>query len=134
MNAAKAESLVRRLASLPSMEEVPGVEYAVRLHLEELIRDARVLVTETAEVAQHEADEAQSEEEAAAFNPALRDWLNARDLCSGDWPYNVTDVALREADREFGGGYILDEAGWPIRVPTHTYGAQHGYDCIYLGG
>ena len=67
------------------------------------------------------------------FNPALRDWLNARDYCSGDWPYDVSASMLAAGDLAFGGGYILDENGWPVRLPSHRYADHHDADPIYLG-
>lgn len=132
MDAAKAESretavlsrdaLLHLLAALPTMEELPGVEYAMRLGLERVIRAARTLVNTglRAGFDPHECpDDARTDEE--KFNPALRAWLNARDRCSDDWPYNVDLAVLLEADFTFGEGYILDEYGWPIRKPTHAY-------------
>lgn len=67
------------------------------------------------------------------FNPELRYWLNERDYCSGDWPYDVPARMLAEADRLFGGGYILDENGYPIVNESHRFDAHHGHDPIYLG-
>lgn len=60
------------------------------------------------------------------FNPELMRWLNDRDYCSGDWPYGVPVNLLAEADLTFGGGFILDEDGYPGP-------AVLTFDPIYLG-
>ena len=50
-----------------------------------------------------------------SFNPKLTKWLNDRDFVSGDWPNNVPPSVKREADREVGGGRLLNECGRPKR-------------------
>lgn len=49
-----------------------------------------------------------------AFNPKLAKWLNDRDYVTGDWPHNISDAVLAEADLEFADPPLtfLDELGW----------------------
>lgn len=59
-------------------------------------------------------------------NPALVAWLGARGYTPKHWPYDVHWVLREEADRTFGGGFILGEDGYPgpCLLP---------FDPIYLG-
>lgn len=59
-------------------------------------------------------------------NPALVAWLGARGYTPKHWPYDVHWVLREEADRAFGGGFILGEDGYPgpCLLP---------FDPIYLG-
>lgn len=67
------------------------------------------------------------------FNPALLRWLNERDYCSGDWPYDVPNDLLLAADVYFGGGYILDEYGYPVIKEAHRTVNHHAYDPLHAG-
>jgi hypothetical protein len=48
------------------------------------------------------------------FNPALTDFLNDLGYTSSDWPNNVPEIIKKQADCEIGGGYLLDDIGWPM--------------------
>lgn len=55
-----------------------------------------------------------------AFNPLLEKWLHDRDQVTMEWPHDISDSVVAEADKEFADppATVLDDLGWPMDNPN----------------
>jgi hypothetical protein len=54
----------------------------------------------------------------AEFNPALAQWLNDRDHTTAEWPHDLSHEFKLQADKEVGGGQLLNFLGWPTYITS----------------